>query len=159
MSDLDYSQSKYKMKQLKQVIYEILAFAVPASIGSFLNLGQMTMNLIFIGHLNDPVKLAAVGVGTMIINMAGVAPQLGLNSGLETLVSQARGSNNLALCGLYLQRGRAILIIAFLPMLVVFLLSKRVLMGLGQDPEVVSQAYVYILIMIPSIFVMGLQDI
>ncbi len=132
---------------------------MPASIGSFLNLGQMTMNLIFIGHLNDPVKLAAVGVGTMIINMAGVAPQLGLNSGLETLVSQARGSNNLTLCGLYLQRGRAILMIAFLPMLVVFLLSKRVLMGLGQDPEVVSQAYDYILIMTPSIFVMGLQDI
>lgn len=60
---------------------------MPASIGSFLNLSQMTINLIFIGHLNDPVKLAAVGIGNMIINMVGVAPQLGLNSGLETLVS------------------------------------------------------------------------
>lgn len=75
---------------------------MPASVSSFLNLGQMSINLIFIGHMNDPVKLAAVGMGTMIINMIGVAPQMGLNSGLETLVSQAKGSENLDLCGLYL---------------------------------------------------------
>ena len=62
----------------------------------------MSMNLIFIGHLNDPVQLAAIGIGTMLLNMAGVGPQLGLNSGLETLVSQAKGSKNLELCGLYL---------------------------------------------------------
>ena len=101
-SDLDHSDAKYRMKRYRQVMKQILSFAVPASIGSFLNLSQMSMNLIFIGHLNDPVKLAAVGIGNMIINMAGVAPQLGLNSGLETLVSQAKGSRNLELCGLYL---------------------------------------------------------
>ena len=60
------------------------------------------MNLIFVGHLNDRVKLAAIGMGTMVLNMCGVAPYLGLNSGLETLVSQAMGAENLTLCGIYL---------------------------------------------------------
>jgi len=43
--------------------------------------------LIFIGHLNDPIKLAGVGIGSMVLNMCGVAPYLGLNTGVETLVS------------------------------------------------------------------------
>jgi hypothetical protein len=41
-------------------------------------------------------------MGTMVLNMCGVAPYLGLNSGLETLVSQAMGAENLTLCGIYL---------------------------------------------------------
>ena len=46
-----------------------------------------TINLIFIGHLNDPVKVAAVGMGNIIINLVAVGPFTGLNSSLETLVS------------------------------------------------------------------------
>ena len=45
---------------------------------------------------------------------------MGLNSGLETLVSQAKGSGNIELCELYLQRGRGIVSLAFIPMFVVF---------------------------------------
>jgi hypothetical protein len=37
--------------------------------------------------MNDPVKLAAVGMGNMIVNMFGVGTYFGLNSALETLVS------------------------------------------------------------------------
>ena len=62
-----------------------------------------TINLIFIGHLNDPVKVAAVGMGNIIINLVAVGPFTGLNSSLETLVSQAYGAKNMRLCGVYLQ--------------------------------------------------------
>ena len=81
---------------------EILSIAIPACISSFLNLGQSTINLVFIGRLNDPIQLAAVGMGTMVLNMIGFGPYLGLNSGLETLVAQAIGAGNLRLCGVYL---------------------------------------------------------
>lgn len=69
-----------------------MRFALPACISSFLNLSIISINLIFIGHFNDPVMLAAVGMGSMIISMVAFAPQIGLNSGLDTLVSQAIGS-------------------------------------------------------------------
>jgi len=78
---------------------------------------------------------------------------------LETLVSQAKGRDNLELCGLYLQRGRVIVSIAFIPMLLVFYFSNDVLIMLGQDKSVITQAYVYIMVMAPSIFFMGLQDL
>lgn len=56
----------------------------------------------FIGHLNDPTILAAAGIGNMILNLFGMGLFYGLNSALETLVSQAYGAKNMALCGLYL---------------------------------------------------------
>ena len=56
----------------------------------------------FIGHLNDPTVLAAAGIGNMVLNLFGMGLFYGLNSALETLVSQAYGAKNMALCGLYL---------------------------------------------------------
>jgi hypothetical protein len=41
----------------------------------------------FIGHLNDPIKLSAMGLGSIIINMGAVSVFFGINSSLETLVS------------------------------------------------------------------------
>ena len=69
------------------IIGEILTLALPACVSSFLNIGQSTINLIFIGQLNSADQLAAVGMGTMVLNMIGFGPYLGLNSGLETLTS------------------------------------------------------------------------
>lgn len=84
------------------IIGEILTLALPACVSSFLNIGQSTINLIFIGQLNSADQLAAVGMGTMVLNMIGFGPYLGLNSGLETLTSQAIGAQNIQLAGVYL---------------------------------------------------------
>ena len=75
-----------------QVTKRFMSMVVPASLGLFVGCLMTTLNLVFIGHLNDPVKLAAVGMGNMIINMCGIGPYYGLNSGMETLVSQAWGA-------------------------------------------------------------------
>ena len=55
-----------------------------------------------IGQLNNPILLAAVGMGTMVLNMCGFGPYMGLNSGLETLAAQAIGAQNMTLAGVYL---------------------------------------------------------
>jgi MATE family multidrug resistance protein len=120
---------------------------------------QETINLIFIGQMNDPVKLAAVGMGNMIVNMFGVGTYFGLNSALETLVSQAYGSNEIWLCGLYLQRGRVINALTFIPMFVLFSYCGSGLKLLGQDERVADQAHLYILAMSPGIFLLGLADL
>ena len=56
----------------------------------------------FIGRLGDPVKMAAVGMGNVIINMTGFAVYFGMNCGLETLVSQSYGAKNFRQCGVIL---------------------------------------------------------
>ena len=59
--------------------------AVPASVANFLTTGLESINLIFIGHLGDPVKIAAVGMGNVVINIS-FGLMTGLNSALEPLV-------------------------------------------------------------------------
>lgn len=65
----------------------ILTQAAPACISQLLNLAQQTINVIFIGQLGDAGKFAAIGVGSMVITLFGYGPYVGLNSGIETLVS------------------------------------------------------------------------
>ena len=48
---------------------------------------QEQINVIFIGSLEDPVKLSGIGVGNMVINMLPYALMIGINTALETLVS------------------------------------------------------------------------
>ena len=75
--------------------------------------------MIFVGHLNDAAKMAGVGMGNMIINMLGLSLICGMNGAMETLVSQSYGSNNLQLCGIYLNRGRFVMVALFVPVLII----------------------------------------
>lgn len=109
--------------------------------------------------MNDPKLLASIGMGTLVLNMISFGPYLGINSGIETLVPQAFGAGNLRKCGVYLQRGRFIAICAFVPMLITFLFSYKALVALGQDVTVCKYSFHYILMMIPSMFMIGLADI
>lgn len=48
---------------------------------------------------------------------------------------------------------------AFVPMLILFLLSYQALINLGQNEKVCVEAYKYVLVMAPSIFLIGLHDL
>lgn len=72
------------------------------------------MNLIFIGQLNDPELLAGVGLAYVYMNIFTVM-LLGINTGVVTLVSQTYGQGNLRLCGNYINRGRVVVGLAYLP--------------------------------------------
>ena len=89
------------MTELCVFFKEITKSAVPAAVANFLTIGLESINLIFIGHLGDPVKIAAVGMGNVLINISyGLIT--GLNSALEPLVGQAFGAEKIDLCGIYL---------------------------------------------------------
>jgi len=70
--------------------------------GNLLSLLQETINLVFIGQLNDKEMFAAVGLGNMICLCCAIVVNFGLNSALETLVCKAKGANNIRLCGVIL---------------------------------------------------------
>lgn len=64
----------------------------------------------------DNAMIAGVGMGAVCINFLGWTVLLGLNSALDTLVSQSAGSANLELCGVYLNRGRFVMTLFFVPL-------------------------------------------
>ena len=75
---------------------------------------QETVNIIFLGRLNDPHLLQGIGIGLTMINLMGMSIIKGINMALETLVSQAAGAGNLELCGVYLNRGRFVMSVIFI---------------------------------------------
>ena len=57
---------------------------------------------------------------------------VGLNAAQETLTSQAFGAGNLQLCGIYLNRGRFILIAFYVPLAVIVMtFAEEILNALG----------------------------
>ena len=102
---------------------------------------QEMINLVFLGHLNESNLLAGVGVGNMFMNMIGLSIVVGLNGALETLVAQAYGAKNLHLCGIYLNRGRFVLLMFFIPVTVVLFQTHTIMLLIGQNEEVSMHAY------------------
>lgn len=51
------------------------------------------INTYYIGHTNEPVLIAGVGMGNMLINVLAFATMQGMNGALETLISQAFGAS------------------------------------------------------------------
>ena len=115
--------------QMTSLIFKL---AVPAIFTNVMGFLAMLVNTVFAGRMDDPAKLAAVGltnvvVGTMILSLMN-----GLNSAQETLTSQAFGAGNRHLCGIYLNRGRCILITFFVPLaLLPALFARQILIAIG----------------------------
>ena len=66
-------------------------------------------------------------MGNAIINLMGMTALLGLSQALDTLISHAAGAGNLELCGVYLNRGRYIMIVMFIPFAIFAFQTEKLL--------------------------------
>ena len=69
------------------IICKFFKIALPATVSVLVQMLITTVNLVYIGHLNDATKVASCGLGNMIIFIFGNAAFQGINSGTEILVS------------------------------------------------------------------------
>ena len=92
---------------------------------------QDNVNLMFLGHLSDEKLVAGAGLGNACGCFMGIVAIFGMNMAMSTLVSQAAGVNNLKLCGRYLNRGRFILLILFIPYTILTFYIEEILLAIG----------------------------
>ena len=71
---------------------------------------------------------------------------------LETFTSQAYGAGDIRLCGVYLNRALILYHIALIPIFIILLNTKAILLGFGQDPEVVRYAEEFIRYALPGTY-------
>ena len=107
-----------------------------------------------IGHIHDKVAMAGIGMGNVLIGTFFMAFCFGLNGTLESKVSQAYGSKNFEMCGVWLNRGRIINTLIMLPIMILFALSEKMLVAIDMDPEVSRHAKNYCCLMIPGVWAM-----
>lgn len=138
----------------------VARLTTPAALTNLLGVLTIVANTVIAARMNDNTKLAAVGLSNVCWAMLVLSVIIGLNSGLETLASQAFGYGNLELCGMYFNRGRAILTLVFtILVLAPALFGEQILIALGQDAEVSKMAHTQILLGIPGIFCFGHYDL
>lgn len=128
------------------------------------------LNTYFVGHTNDAILISGVGMGNMLINVLAFAIMQGLNGALETLVSRSYGlSNDMTKlegfrkqmrreCGVLHNRGRFVVSCVMVPIIIIFVTSDKILVAMGQDPEVSRIAKRYVTMMIPGVWAMGQFD-
>jgi Na+-driven multidrug efflux pump len=133
----------------------VLELAVPTSLCSVINISVEILNLRFISKFSpDNEKiLDGVGMGNMTQNLLALSIILGFNSTIDTLVSQAAGAGNKQLCGLYLNRGRFIMTMLFIPIIFIICNTGNILKAVGQDEEVAEYAQRYVMAFLPGLYI------
>ena len=114
--------------------------------------------MVFVGYLYNASKMAGVGMGNTLLNMTGLSLACGLNGALETLVSQGYGAGDLKMCGTYLNRSRAVLLIFFIPVTIFLMKCESILVFIGQDEGVSKYSGKYIIAHLPGIIFLALFD-
>lgn len=111
--------------------------------------------IVFIGHLGS-FPLAVVSLANSFCGITGFTFLLGLSSALETLCGQAYGAKQYHLLGIYLQRSVFILLVAAVPVSVIWLNMGAILVALGEDPEIAQAAQSYVYWLVPILVSYGL---
>jgi MATE family multidrug resistance protein len=115
---------------------QIFTLAIPNVASSLAMYSTVVITTLCISRLDDPSLLAAFGLGSLIGNVLGLSIGVGLNSVLDTLVSQAYGADNMKLASVHLNRARLVVTVAVIPCCFALFFTDSLLLWLEQDPKV-----------------------
>ncbi|KAG6641664.1 protein DETOXIFICATION 40-like [Carya illinoinensis] len=149
----DTQLPQFKRLQLATWIELKLLFplAGPAVFVYMINNFMSLSTRVFAGHLGN-LELAAASLGNSGIQLLAYGLMLGMGSAVETLCGQAYGAHRYEMLGVYLQRSTIVLTLTGIPMTLIYVLSKPILLLLGESTAVASAAAVFVYGLIPQIF-------
>ncbi|KAG0517695.1 hypothetical protein BDA96_09G111400 [Sorghum bicolor] len=107
-------------------------------------------SVMFVGHLGE-LPLAGASLATSLANVTGYSLLTGMATALDTLCGQAFGARQHRLLGVYKQRAMVVLGLACVPIALVWACAGRILLFLGQDPQIAAEAGAYARWLIPSL--------
>lgn len=129
----------------------LFRLAGPAVMVYLINNAMSMSTRIFSGHLGN-LELAAASLGNSGIQLFAYGLMLGMGSAVETLCGQAYGAHKYEMLGVYLQRATVVLTLTGLPLTVIYILSKQILLLIGESTALSSAAAVFVYGLIPQIF-------
>ncbi|XXG59645.1 hypothetical protein AAC387_Pa04g1694 [Persea americana] len=143
-----------RKREIKQEVKKQLWLAGPLIGVSVLQYSLQVISVMFVGHLGE-LALSSASLATSFATVTGFSLLLGMGSALDTLCGQAYGAKQYQLLGVYMQRAIFVLIIASIPLSVIWAYMGSILVCMGQDPEISMEAQLYARWMIPSLFAYG----
>ena len=123
------------------------------------SLGMM-ISMIFSGHLGDDKYQAALGIGNSVTFMLVMTVMTGMSRALDVLHTASYGNGDLRLCGIYLNRGRLILTLTYIPISTAIWIFRDEIIGIfSKDPLVKQYCKEYLNGTLPAMWFIGQSEI
>ncbi|GAA0145840.1 transporter [Lithospermum erythrorhizon] len=108
------------------------------------------ISVMMVGHL-DELALSSTAVAVSIANVSGFSILLGLACALETIGGQAYGAKQYKKLGSQTYTGIFCLMLVCIPLSILWIYMERVLIFLGQDPQISHEAGKYLTYLVPAL--------
>ncbi|CAI9110631.1 OLC1v1010691C1 [Oldenlandia corymbosa var. corymbosa] len=133
--------------ELKRVSY----IAVPMVVVTVSQHLVRVVSMMMVGHLSE-LQLSGTSIATSITNVTGFSLLFGMASALETLCGQAYGAELYHKLGIYTYGAIISLILACLPISILWIFMDKLLVLMGQDHSISAEAGKYAIWLIPTLF-------
>ncbi|KAJ1443211.1 Multi antimicrobial extrusion protein [Sesbania bispinosa] len=110
------------------------------------------VSLMMVGHLGILISFSGVAIATSFAEVTGFSVLLGMAGALETLCGQTYGAEDFRKIGNYTCCAIVTLILVCLPISLLWIFMDKMLLMLGQDPEISHAAREYCICLIPALF-------
>ncbi|XVF71555.1 hypothetical protein PTKIN_Ptkin12aG0047500 [Pterospermum kingtungense] len=134
-------------EELKKVSY----VAVPLVAVNLLQSLLQVISVMMVGHLGE-LALAGIALASSFVNVTGFSLIVGIAGALETLCGQAYGAQHYQKLGNYTYCSIICLIPVCIPICFFWIFMDKLLILVGQDPEIAMVAAQYAIWLIPSLF-------
>ncbi|KAL0140298.1 mate-domain-containing protein [Mucor lusitanicus] len=135
-----------KYGEIQQEIQAISRFALPLIVTFLLGVGNKVVDVWFLGKVGSEA-MAVASLGNLFTTIAGLSVGMGILTAIDTLEQ-----SNPHTVGIILQRALAIIYIFGVFITATWCYSERILLAMGQSPELARKTHEYILLFIPNIF-------
>nr|ANQ31845.1 MATE45med [Arabidopsis thaliana] len=149
-SDDFTSHKNPTLPQVIEELKELWAMVLPITAMNCLVYVRAVVSVLFLGRLGS-LELAGGALSIGFTNITGYSVMVGLASGLEPVCSQAYGSKNWDLLTLSLHRMVVILLMASLPISLLWINLGPIMLFMGQNPEITATAAEYCLYALPDL--------
>ncbi|XP_019052798.1 PREDICTED: protein DETOXIFICATION 53 [Nelumbo nucifera] len=124
--------------------------AGPIVLTSLLLYFRSIISMLFLGNLGD-VELAGGSLAIGFANITGYSIMKGLAMGMEPICCQAYGAKRWTVLSKTYKRSVCLLLLATIPISLLWLYMEPILLWLGQDPMITLVAKVYITFSLPDL--------
>lgn len=149
------AEKGFGRKLLVEETKKQLWLAGPLISVSLLQYCLQVISVMFVGHLGE-LALAGASMATSFASVTGFSMLMGMASALDTLCGQSYGAKQYHMLGIHMQRAMLILLLVSIPLALIWASTGPILMAMGQDQDISTEAQFYALFMIPSLFAYAL---
>ncbi|KAJ0043616.1 hypothetical protein Pint_18703 [Pistacia integerrima] len=134
------------LEELKKLSF----LAAPMVAVTFSQYLMQVVSMIMVGHLGQ-LSISSLSIATSFTNVTGFSPLFGLACALETLCGQAYGAKQYHKLGTYTYSSIIILIPICFAISVIWIFMDKILVLVGQDPQISAEACKYSIWLIPAL--------